>query len=200
MSVRLPLGHFLAPVLLGVFSVDALATPFALLSDESQIEFVVKEMGVPVTGKFARFQADIDIDSRNPEKSSASIRIEVGSLTTGNEEADAIAVDTNWLDGSHAPFALFRSMSIRSLGGGRFVARGTLNIRNKERNIELQFVRSDSAPQKMLIDGNLVIHRTEFGIGGGEWNEGGVVAEEIPVKVHLALAPASAKDRVAAVR
>jgi polyisoprenoid-binding protein YceI len=100
----------------------------------------------------------------------------------------------------HAPLALFRSTSIRSLGDGRYVAKGTLSIRNRERDIELQFVRSETTAEKMLIDGSLLIHRTEFGIGGGEWNEGGVVAEEIPVKVHLALVSAGTKGRVAAAR
>ena len=54
----------------------------------------------------------------------------------------------------------------------------------------MQFTSMDQANGKTVIDGDFVIKRSEFGIGGGIWNQPGVVAEEIPVKLHLALAPA----------
>jgi polyisoprenoid-binding protein YceI len=125
------------------------------------------------------------------------MRIQVGSLTTGSEEADAIAVDPDWLDKTHAPYALFKSVSIRALGPGRYEAKGTLSIRNTERGIAIQFSTSEQAGGKTVITSDFVIKRSEFGIGGGVWNEGGVVAEEIPVKVRLTLAPIAAKLSVA---
>jgi polyisoprenoid-binding protein YceI len=69
-------------------SITAFAMPRNLLPEESQIEFSVKEMGVPVSGKFKRFEAAIEIDPVKPEKSSANMRIDIGSLTTENDEAD----------------------------------------------------------------------------------------------------------------
>ena len=178
---------------LAAMSFHAFATPRALLPEESQIEFIVKEMGVPVSGKFQRFEAAIDIDAAKPEKSSANMRIQVGSLNTGSEEADAIAVDPDWLDKVHAPNALFKSATIRVLGPGRYEAKGTLSIRNKERDIVIQFTSTDQNGGKTVIASDFVFRRSEFGIGGGVWNEGGVVAEEIPVKVRLMLAPAPNK-------
>jgi polyisoprenoid-binding protein YceI len=188
------------PILLVIFFVsstfNALATPRSLVPEESQIEFTVKEMGVPVSGQFKRFEAQIDIDPAKPEKSSANMRIQIGSLTTGNEEADAIAVDPDWLDKARAPHALFKSTSIRVLGGGHYEARGALSIRNKEHDIIIQFISSEQAGGKTVISSDFVIKRSEFGIGGGIWNESGVVAEEIPVKVRLMLAPAATKSGV----
>lgn len=174
-------------------SVNALGAPRSILLEESQIEFVVKEMGVPVPGKFKRFDATIDIDPAKPEKSSANLRIELGSLTTGNEEADALAVGPDWLDKAHAQYAIFKSISIRALGGGRYEAKGALSIRNHERPMIIQFSSADRAGGKNVITSEFIIKRSEFGIGGGEWNEGGVVAEEVAVKVQLTLAPAAAK-------
>jgi polyisoprenoid-binding protein YceI len=175
------------------FVSPAFAAPRTLLPKDGQIEFVVKEMGVPVTGKFTRFEAQIDIDTAKPEKSSANIRIDIGSLTTGNEEADAIAVGPEWLDKAHAPFAVFKSALIREIGKGRYETKGSLSIRNKERDFVIQFSSSDQADGKTIIQSEFVIKRSEFGIGGGEWNQGGVVAEEIPVKVRFTLAPSTAK-------
>ncbi len=181
-------------------SANALAAPRTLLPQESHIEFTVKEMGVPVTGEFKRFDAAIDFDPAQPEKSSANLRIDVASLTTGNDEADAIAVDPDWLDKAHAPYATFKSISIRPLGGERYEAKGMLNIRNQERDIAVQFNRSEQTGGKDVITGDFVINRSEFGIGGGVWNEGGVVAEEVPVKVRLTLAPTANQHNTSASR
>ncbi len=178
----------------------AFAAPRSLLPEEGQVEFAVKEMGVPVPGRFKRFEAAIDIDPARPEKSSATIRIEIASLTTGNDEADAIAVGTDWLDKARAPYALFKSASIRELAKGRYETRGTLSIRNKERDIVIQFNAVEQAAGKTLITSEFTIKRSEFGIGGGEWNQGGVVAEEIPVKVRFALSPPAAKAGLTASR
>jgi len=173
-------------------ALPAHAAPRTLVPAESQIQFTVKEMGVPVQGKFARFDSDIDIDLAHLDASSAKLRIEVGSLTTGNDEADAIAVDGDWLDKAHAPVAIFKSTAIHALGGGRYQARGLLSIRNKERDFTVDFTSTEQPGGKTRIDGDFVIKRSVFGIGGGVWNEGGIVAEEIPVKVRLTLAAPAA--------
>lgn len=167
------------------------AAPRTLLPAESRIDFVVKEMGVPVQGTFKRFESTLDIDPANPARSSAQLKIDVGSLSTGTDEADAIAVGADWLDKARTPYALFKSQSFRSLGGGRFEARGQLALHNRARDLVLQFVSADQAGGKTLITSDFVIRRSEFGIGAGEWNEAGVVAEEIPVKVRLMLAAPS---------
>ncbi len=165
------------------------AAPRTLLPDESAIEFSVKEMGVAVSGRFKRFDAAIDIDAARPEKSSATVRVDVGSLTTGNDEADAIAVDADWLDKAHARTAMFRSTNIRVLAAGRYEAKGLLSIRNTERDIAFQFSSVDQPDGKTIINGEFALARSRFGIGGGVWNQGDVIADAIPVKVRLVLAP-----------
>ena len=181
-------------------SITTFAMPRTLVPNEGQIEFIVKEMGVPVSGKFQRFEAAIDIDPVKPEKSSASMRIDISSLATGNDEADALAVGPDWLDKAHAPYAIFKSASIRELGKGRYETKGTLNIHNKERQCVIQFSAIDQAGGKTIVTSEFIIKRSDFAIGGGEWNEGDVVSPEILVKVRFALAPAAAKNNPVASR
>ncbi len=171
------------------------AAPRGLILDQSQIEFTVKEMGVPVMGKFKRFDAVLDIDPAKPEKSHAAIRIDMGSLTTGNDEADVIAVGTDWLDKARAPLATFQSSSMSALGAGRFEAKGSLSIKNVARPITLQFFSAELVNGKSMITSEFNINRSDFGIGGGIWNQGGVVAEIILIKVKLLLSPAVASLR-----
>ncbi|MFA7281203.1 MAG: YceI family protein [Sterolibacterium sp.] len=180
---------FLLFAALVVLSQEAIATPRVLLPNQSEIQFTVKEMGVPVSGRFRRFEALVDIDDAKPERSKAELRIEIRSLTTGNDEADAIAIDANWLDSVHTPYAVYKSSAIRLLSPGRYEAKGSLTIRNQTRDLILQFTSTKQASGELDIAGEFVINRSDFGIGGGEWNDANVVAKEVGVKVHLVLAP-----------
>ncbi len=179
---------------LAVASANVLATPRSLILEESEIRFLVKEMGVPVAGAFKRFDAAIDIDPANPERSSARMRIDIGSLSTGNDEADAVAVDSDWLDKADASYATFESTSIRALGGDDYEAKGTLSIRNRGRPITVRFKKVEESKGTALLTSEFTISRSEFGVGGGEWNQPGVVAEEVPVKVRLRLGSAVTKS------
>jgi polyisoprenoid-binding protein YceI len=190
----------LAALFFASLPVAAHAAPRALVPGEGQIEFIVKEMGVPVSGSFKRFDAAVDIDPVKPENSSVLLRIDIGSLSTGNDEADALAAGPDWLDKVHAPFATFKSSAIRELGRGRYEALGTLSIRNRERSFVIQFSAADQADGKTLVASEFTIKRADFAIGGGEWNQGGVVAPEVLVKVKFALAPATARGGVGASR
>lgn len=168
---------------------DAIAAPRVLLPNQSAILFTVKEMGVPVSGRFRRFEALVDIDDATPERSKAELRIEIRSLTTGNDEADAIAIDANWLDAGHAPYAVYKSSTIRALSPGRYEAKGSLTIRNQTRELVMQFTSTKQASGNLDVSGEFIINRSDFGIGGGEWNQADIVAKEVAVKVHLVLAP-----------
>ena len=187
-------------VLLLCWASLAHAVPRGLIPEESQIEFTVKGMGVPITGKFKKFDAAIDIDLAKLDNASAAIRIDIGSLTTENEEADAIAVGADWLDKSRAPLAIFQSTSIRALGAGRYEAKGSLNIKHVARPITLQFASAELADGKTMITSEFKINRSEFGIGAGVWNQGGVVAEVISVKAKMLLSTAGAKVRTIVTR
>jgi polyisoprenoid-binding protein YceI len=173
--------------------VAAAATPRIVVKNDSSIEFVVREMGVPVTGTFRKFESTIDIDAAHPEKSNAVLVIDIASLDTGNVEADAIATNSDWLDKARSPRGTFKSTAIRALGGGRFEARGTLDLRGKPHDCTFQFSSVEQSSGSTAIASEFVIKRGQYGIGAGEWNQDGVVAEDIVVKVHLVLAPPSGK-------
>ena len=179
--------HGIFPITLILLGFNAWATPQRLLPEDSRVEFTVEQMGVPVTGEFKRFEAVVDFDAKKPEKSSARLCIETASVSTGNDEADAVARDADWLDQAHSPYATFKSGSIRDLGGGRLEAAGTLTIRNKPRDIVVRFDSTEQTGGKTVLTSEFVIRRSEFGIGGGVWNESGAVSEEVPIKVRLAL-------------
>ncbi|HEX5363056.1 MAG TPA: YceI family protein [Gallionella sp.] len=69
-------------------SINAIAAPRTLLRSASRIEFAIKEMGVPATGEFSRVEARLNMDPARMEASGAELRIDTGSLITGNNECN----------------------------------------------------------------------------------------------------------------
>lgn len=178
----------LAAVLLAAACLPAFAAPRTLLAEQSRIEFAVKQMGVEVSGAFTRFDAQIDLVADDPAASAATVTVDIGSLTTGDADADEVALDKPWLNRSAFPKATFTSSAVRSTGDNRFEATGTLEIRGEPREITVPFETAAQPDGSTLVTGEFNVRRADFGIGGGEWNEGDLVANDVPVRFALHLA------------
>ncbi|WP_043114492.1 YceI family protein [Solimonas soli] len=170
---------------------SALAAPRPLIAAKSRIDFSVKEMGVSVSGQFRKFDAKIDLDPARPENSTAEVSVDIASLTTGDNDADAIAVDKPWLNKIEFPKASFKSTSVKGLAANRYEVRGTLTIRGKSREIVVPLATEPQADGTLKASGAFSVKRSDFAIGGGEWNEGDVVADDVPVKFALTLGAAA---------
>jgi polyisoprenoid-binding protein YceI len=168
----------------------AVAAPRVLDPAASEIGFSVKQMGVEVSGHFRRYEARIDFDPAAPESASAELRVEVASLTTGDADTDGVARDRPWLDSAGFPQAEFRSSAVRALGGNRYEARGQLRLKGRAREVVVPFTCQAQPGGSLLLSGQLLLRRADFGIGGGEWNEGDLVANEVPLRFRLRLLPA----------
>lgn len=172
-------------LLSGTAMVHAAARP--LIADKSRITFSVKEMGVTVSGRFQRFDAAIDLDPAKPETSSAKLSVDIASLTTGNADADTIALDEPWLNRRAFPQATFVSSAVERRGDDRYAVTGTLTIRGKSRTLVVPLTTAAQADGSLVARGGFTIRRSEFAVGGGEWNQGDVVADEVPVSFELTL-------------
>jgi polyisoprenoid-binding protein YceI len=167
------------------FAATAAERPLDLT--KSEIGFSVKQMGVAVSGKFKRFTARIVLDPAKLESASAEVKVDIASIDTGDEEGDATAKDKPWLDAAGFPQATFKSTSVRALGGDRYEVKGTLTIRGKPREISVPLILKKQPDGSSLATGEFQIRRTDFGIGGGEWNEADLVGNEVPVHFRLTL-------------
>lgn len=163
------------------------ATEFSKVQrDKSNITFVSRQMGVPVEGEFKLFNAKVRLNPAKPEKGSAQVEIELGSIEAGSMEANDEVKGKNWFDVAQFPRAGFVSSAVKSLGEGNYEARGKLTIKGKTVDMRAPFtMKIDSGV--MNIDGFFELKRLEFGIGSGLWSDTTVVANEVQIKFHLVL-------------
>lgn len=163
------------------------AAPRLLMAAESRIEFSIKQMGVTVSGVFRKFDAQIELDPQQLDHAHADVSVEIGSLSTGDDDADQIALDTPWLNRAQFPQARFVSSGVKRIADQRYEVTGTLTIRGQSRVITVPLQTQTRADGTLLASGSFTLHRADFGIGGGEWNQGDIVAKDVAVSFRLVL-------------
>lgn len=158
----------------------------------SQIGFTFKQYGVGVDVEFKRFSGDARFDPDDPAASRAIVAVEVASVSTGDEDADAEVVKPTWLDAARFPSARFESTRVRALGGGRYEADGRLTLKGTTREVTVPFILNSAADGTLVISGGFPVRRSDFKIGEGDWSTFDVVADEVSVHFRVvAAAPAA---------
>lgn len=153
---------------------------------QSAIGFTIKQMGVPVDGRFARFDAKVAFDPKNPAAGSISFTVPLASAEIGDAETTKELAKPEWFNSSKFPSATFQSTAVKALGGGRFEVAGKLSIKGSARDVVVP-VTLAQAGGTTTASGQFTLKRIEFKIGEGEWSDTSMVANEVQVKFKLAL-------------
>ena len=163
---------------------SALAAHAATLQpDKSDLSFTFKQMGVPVDGKFKKFDAQLDFDPKKPETGKIAFTVDLGSVSLGDASFDAELAKTPWFDTKRNGKATFVSSGIKATGAGKYDVAGKLTIKGAVRDIVVPITLNGGVAQ-----GSLPIKRLDFKIGDGEWADTSVVANDVTVKFKLAFA------------
>jgi len=181
--------RFLAVALLAaaLHAAPALAqAPAKLVPAQSEVTFVTKQMGVPVDGRFKKFDAQISLDPKKPEAGSVAFSIDTGSATLGVPESDAEMPKANWFNVAKFPQATFKSTAIKGLGNGKFEVAGKLEIKGSVRDVVVP-VQITQSGGNSTATGSFLLKRLDFKIGEAEWADTTVVANDVTVKFKLAL-------------
>lgn len=167
------------------------ATPAAaaarLVPAASQVRFVTRQMGVPVEGAFKRFDAQIAFDPRQPQAGKVAFSIDLASAEIGDASTTAELRKPDWFDTARFPRATFQSTAIRAAGPGRFDVAGKLSIKGQVRDVVVP-VTLGRAGANQVATGSFTLKRLAFNIGGGDWADPSMVADEVQVDFRLTLA------------
>jgi polyisoprenoid-binding protein YceI len=181
----------LAPSLLALLAallpagpVQAQAAAAKLVPAQSEISFQLKQSGVPVDGKFKRFDAQLALDPKAPQTGSVTVSVDTGSATVGFAETDVELPRAPWFNTAKFPRAVFQSSAIAAVGGGRFQAKGRLEIKGTARELVVPVTIVQNGPQSTAT-GEFVVKRLEFKIGENEWTDVSLVANDVRVRFKL---------------
>lgn len=153
-------------------------------ANESSVTFDFKQMGVPLSGKFNKFSAQLAFDPAKMATAQAHIDIDVASIDTGSADGDDAVVGKLWFNAKAFPTASFVSTGLKSLGGNRYEATGKLSVKGKTLDVVAP-VTFQANGTRGVFEGGFTIKRLDYAIGEGEWTDLSTVANEIPVKFHI---------------
>ncbi len=182
---HLPTAAALLAALLGGVAFPACADQ-KLVPAQSEISFVTKQMGVPVDGKFRKFDAQLAFDPKKPEAAKISFTIDLASASIGTAETEAELAKPDWFNTKLFPQATFAATGVKALGGGKFEVSGKLAIKSIGQDVVVPLTLVQ-AGANTTASGAFAIKRLDFKIGEGDWKDTSMVADAVQVKFKLVL-------------
>jgi len=161
------------------FATSAEASNLKLDPAKSTIGFSFSQLGVPLKGKFTKFDATLFFDAKKLDATKAEFGVDVGSVDLGDKAYNDETKSAVWLNVGKFPRATFIVDKVVSLGGNKFEATGKLAIKGVSQLIKAQFSVTESATP--VVEGAFTMKRLGWKIGDKEWGDTSVVADDIKV-------------------
>ncbi len=187
-------GLFLS---MGIFSAFSPVTPtfeapsWEIDAVHSSVTFSVRHYFSDVVGSFDEFEGTLKFDPENPDESSVSFSVSVGSVNTKNERRDGHLQSEDFFNAEKWPQMTFTSSSI-SKQGDKYMAKGQLTIRDvtKEVEVPINFLGEMAHPRDegKYIGGfssEFTINRTDYGVGVGNFAATTTIGDEVTVKINI---------------
>jgi polyisoprenoid-binding protein YceI len=176
----------LCALVLSVFITQPATAEQQLVPAQSEIVFVSKQMGVPVEGRFKKFDAQIAFDPAKAASGKISFTVDMASGTLGVKETDAELPKADWFNTAKFAKATFQSNAIKALGAGKFEVGGVLNIKGVNQSLVVPVTLTQTGSHTTAV-GAFALKRLVFKIGDNEWSDTSMVADEVQVKFKFAL-------------
>jgi polyisoprenoid-binding protein YceI len=154
----------------------------------SKIEFTGTLSGGDFTGQFPRFAAAIAFDPANLAGSRFRVEIETGSANTADADRDVALAGNDFFAASRWPKATYEASQFAATGPGLYQARGKLTIRGVARDVPVTFTFKPTADgHSAALSGRASVHRLDFGVGQGEWQDTKWLGDEVRIRFDLTL-------------
>jgi polyisoprenoid-binding protein YceI len=183
LSSRFRLG---TAVLLVVGFAAYAAGQWAVQPKGSSINFIGKQAGADFTGKFDKFTADIKFDPKDLATSRFDVKIDMASVNSQDQERDDTLKSPELFDVKKFPTARYVADKFTDKGNGKFSGAGKLTLRDKTRDIPIEFTFKTS-PTGGTLQGTAALKRNDFGVGQGDWKDTSTIADEVRIRFTLLL-------------
>lgn len=166
------------------------AAQYTSLDDAaSSIQFGYSQMNVKMDGRFAELKAsELSFDPARPEAANVSIEVVLSSIDAGYAEANSELEKDEWLALATHPAATFTSRKVESRGENRYQVTGALTIKGVTKEVTAPFTLEEDGDAAVFA-GNFTFQRADFGIGEGQWEDFGIVANDIQIRFNIVAKP-----------
>lgn len=176
---RLLAGGFVAAFAVATpsFAADYVQAPGSTLTFATQYE------GEVFVGRFPSFTTRFSFDPKRLATSRLDVTIPLIGVSVGNPDGDDTLESADFFNVAKFPQARFSATRFRSLGGNRYAADGALTLRGATKPVTLNFTWAPGA--RPVLTGQATVRRLDFGVGGGDWADTGLIPNEIAVSTKV---------------
>lgn len=186
MSIKpsVPAAAFVAAL---AFALPASAADYVQAAGSS-LTFATRYEGEVFTGKLPGFATKLSFDPAQLATSKLDVTIPLAGVTTANNDRDDALKGSDFFAIGKFPQARYTATKFRSLGGNQYAADGTLNLRGVSKPVTLTFTWTPGA--QPVLNGKATVKRLDFGVGGGDWADTGLIPNDVAVSTKVVFAPA----------
>ena len=152
----------------------------------SSLRFIATYDGIPFDGEFPKFNATMIFNSKDLQSSRFDATIDTTSVYTNSVDRDTALATSDWFHLKRYPTATFRTINITHRQGNNFEAQASITIRDNTEVIVLPFSWVMHG-NKAHMHGEVMLKRTDFDIGVGEWAEDETIGFDVKVIVDVHL-------------
>jgi polyisoprenoid-binding protein YceI len=200
-------------VTIAAYAAPSLASVWDIDSSHSSAEFAVKHMMVStVKGRFDKVTGTLNLDDKNPTKSTVELTIDPTTIDTHEAKRDGHLKSPDFFDVAKYPTITFKSTKIDKAGKGKFKVIGDLTMHGVTKPVTLTVegpapaIKNPFGGVSSGVSATGRINRKDWGL---TWNKplevaGGVlVGDDVNLDINLELtqkaeAPAAAAAAPAA--
>ncbi|NNU17672.1 YceI family protein [Parvularcula sp. ZS-1/3] len=159
--------------------------------EASTIRFRATQNNKEFIGTFGAWNAGILMNPESPaEEGEIEAIIDLASADAGTNDRNNALPEEGWFNTALHPTAIYRSNDITDTGEGSYNAEGTLTIKGITRDVSMPFALEIAEDGRAIADGSVLLDRSEFGVGSGEFADGKWVGLEVEVLLHIEAVPA----------
>jgi polyisoprenoid-binding protein YceI len=163
----------------------ASAADYAVQPSGSTLAFHGNFQGSGFDGHFEKFDAAIAYDAAHLDASKFDVTVDLASAKTGDNDRDTALPGSDFFNVAQFPKAHFVTTAFHQVGG-KVIADGNLTLHGVTKPVSLTV---DFKPngKSATLDVKGTVQRLDFGVGGGDYADTSVIANEVIVTAHLNL-------------
>jgi len=169
-------------------------TKWILDPTHSEVEFKVRHMMIStVSGKFTKFDADVQTEGEDFMTAGVNFTVEASSITTGNEQRDGHLQSPDFFDTAKFPQIRFTATNYENVDNdGSYEVYGDLTIRDVTKQVKLDaefggVIKDPWGNTRAGITISGKINRKEYGLQFHAVTETGSVVLSDEVRIHVGL-------------
>jgi polyisoprenoid-binding protein YceI len=158
---------------------------YTLDAAHTRLGFVARHaMVTKVRGAFTEFEGTAHLDFADPTQSSASLTLQVPSITTGQKQRDEHLRTNDFFDAPTYPTITFVSTKAEKVDDDTYRLTGDLTIKDVTKSVAIDFEYTGAARDpfgnvRAGFDGHAVIKRSDWGISyNAALETGGVLVSD----------------------